>query len=69
MGSTQLHALDIAERAVKTFLQGFLVMWAASNYSLTKVALIAAGMAGLSAVWNITTKVQNYLNAPTPPQA
>lgn len=69
MTSKQLNALDVAERAIKTFVQGALVVWAVSNYSFTKTALMGAGMAGLSAVWNISTKVQSYINAPTPPQA
>lgn len=64
MTPTQAHLLDIIERVVKTFTEGFLVTWAVSNYAMTKVALIAAGMAGLSAVWNITGKANLITVAP-----
>lgn len=43
---------DIVIRAVKTFVQTFLATWALSDFKLEKVAIIGAGAAGISAVWN-----------------
>lgn len=49
---TKDQLLDLFRRAGWTFVQAFLPVWAASNFSLSKVALIAAGAAGLSALKN-----------------
>ena len=50
---------DIVIRAVKTFIQAFLAAWAITNYQLTKVALLAAVAAGVSAVMNIARDLLN----------
>ena len=67
MTQLQLQVADVVERAVKSFAQGFLVAWAATNFAMTKVALIGAGMAALSVVWNTTSKLQSTVTSQTPP--
>lgn len=42
--------IDLVERAAWTFAQTFVVVWAASNFSLSKVAIVGAAASGLSAV-------------------
>jgi len=44
---------DVVIRAVKTFVQAFLAAWLLTGNSTDKNALLAAGAAGISAVWNI----------------
>lgn len=39
-----------------TFIEGFLAAWLITNHSTEKQALIGAGAAGLSAVWNLAIK-------------
>lgn len=47
---TKKQLQDLLERAAWTFIQAFIPVWAASNFAVTKVALIAAGAAGISAL-------------------
>ena len=47
---TRPQLKDLLERAAFTFVQAFLPVWALSNFALTKVALIGAVAAGLSAL-------------------
>lgn len=46
-------ANNVVERAVKTFVQAFVASLAVSGFQVSKTVLIAAGSAGLSAVWNL----------------
>lgn len=46
----------VIRNVVITFLQGFLVAWALTNYSFDEGSLFGAGVAGLSAVWNLILK-------------
>lgn len=50
------HFKDIAERVLVTFLEGFAATWWLSSFALTKVALVGAVGAGLSAVYNLSKK-------------
>lgn len=50
------HIKDIAERVLVTFLEGFAATWFLSSFALTKVALVGAVAAGLSAVYNLSKK-------------
>jgi len=43
---------DILWRAFKTFVQAFLASWALFGYDFSQSALLGAGSAGISAVWN-----------------
>lgn len=47
---------EILTNVVVTFVEGFLAAWALSGNDLSKNALVGAGAAGLSAVWNIVLK-------------
>lgn len=51
------HIKDVAIKMFITFLEGFGASWSLTNFALTKVALVGAVAAGLSAVYNITRKV------------
>lgn len=51
------HIKDVAVKMLVTFLEGFGASWSLTNFTLTKVALIGAVAAGLSAVYNVTKKV------------
>lgn len=44
---------NIAERAIKTFIQAFVASISIDQNITFKSALISAGAAGLSAVWNL----------------
>lgn len=50
------HLKDIAERVLVTFLEGFAATWWLTSFAFTKVALIGAVGAGLSAVYNLSKK-------------
>lgn len=52
------HIADVLERAAKTFLEALLPVWAATNFSFGKDALLSAGAAGVSAVWNVALKLE-----------
>lgn len=59
------HIKDVAVKMLVTFLEGFGASWSLTSFALTKVALIGAVAAGLSAVYNITKKVfQTSTNLP-----
>lgn len=45
-----LWANDYVRRVFHTYWQSFIATWALTNFDLDKVALVAAGAAGLSAV-------------------
>lgn len=47
---------DLLERAIWTFLQTALSVWALTNFELTKTALIGAVAAGISALKTIIVK-------------
>lgn len=49
--------LDVIVRAAKTFVATFLAAWALTNNQTTKVALISAFSAGVTAVWNYSLQV------------
>lgn len=49
-------ARTVALNVAVTFVQAFIPAWAIAGFSLDKVALSAAGSAGLSAAWNIVLK-------------
>lgn len=59
MTTLQLHVVDVVERAVKTFVETFVVAWGLTGYSLSKVALGGALASALSVIWNVTSKVAN----------
>lgn len=50
------HIKDIAERVLVTFLEGFGAAWFLTSFAMTKVALLGALGAGLSAVYNVAKK-------------
>jgi hypothetical protein len=45
-------ANDLVERALKTFVQAFVSVLIIGGFKLDKATLVAAGAAGISAVWN-----------------
>lgn len=48
---------NIAERAIKTFIQAFVASISIDQNITIKSALISAGAAGLSAVWNLIKSI------------
>jgi hypothetical protein len=53
MQEVKAQLKDIAIRALKTFVQAFLAAWAVTNFQLTKIAVLAAVAAGISAIMNL----------------
>lgn len=52
------HIQDIIVRALVTFVEVFIPSWAATGYSLGKVALMGAAGSALSIVWNTAVKAE-----------
>lgn len=47
---------DLLERALWTFAQTFLAVWALSNFELSKTAVIGGAAAGISALKTLFVK-------------
>jgi GH25 family lysozyme M1 (1,4-beta-N-acetylmuramidase) len=56
--SMNQHVLDIVTKALKTFVQAAIPLWAATNFSVGKDVLLSASAAGISAVWNMAIKLE-----------
>lgn len=52
-----LNWKDVCVRSLKTFLAAFLPVWAMTNYSLEKGALVGAFAAGITALWNFVLEI------------
>jgi hypothetical protein len=52
------HVGDIVVKAAKTFVEAAVPLWAATNFSFGKDAVLSAAAAGISAVWNFAVKLE-----------
>ncbi len=52
---------DIAVRALKTFVQGFIAGWSLTNFDMESGAVVGAIAAGVSAVMNISVELYRGL--------